>query len=83
MATRIVVPMSPAEGEAYGRSTQFFVQESYDEILERMAPLTPPTSALEHRMTLTFTLTNGNRLYLHPKDIMWIEENAEEPDDSY
>lgn len=71
--TKILVPIQ--EHDEVG-SKNVYVVESYDEVIEKIQPLAPPTSALEHRTQFQYTLPDGRRVWIPPMSIAYVEENV-------
>jgi hypothetical protein len=82
MTTKLVIPITPEDTEGM-RSKAFFVQESYDEAIEKIHPLQPAASSLEHRQQLQWRLTDGRRVLIQPGSIAWVEEDPETDDVGY
>ena len=57
-----------------GHSRTFEVAVSFDEALDRVEPITRPSSSLEQRQLSIWPLVEGGRLYCPPSGIQWIEE---------
>lgn len=57
-----------------GHSRTFEVAVSFDEALDRVEPITRPSSSLEQRQLSIWPLTDGGRLYCPPSAVVWIEE---------
>lgn len=75
-ATRLVIPVAPVTGD--GQSTEIFVKESYDDVINKLLPLTQPSSALEARALRHYEKADGTgRVWLEPHAVHIVEENAE------
>lgn len=72
--TRITIPIGRHDGTG---SFSAIVREDFDEVLERVAPMTQPSSALEHRARSVYIDLAGNRMYAPPQAIALVEENVE------
>jgi hypothetical protein len=73
VTVRIVMPVQKHDGEG---SAAFTVSESFDECLDHVAPISPPSSALEHRQNCIFTdAESGDRIYIDPRHVAYMEEN--------
>ena len=57
-----------------GHSRTFEVALSFDEALDRLEPITRPSSTLEQRQLAVWPLVDGRRLYCSPSAIVWLEE---------
>lgn len=76
MATRIATTVS---SETDAGATKFFdVSEGLEEIMEKLVPVNPPTSALAQREAMTFTKSDGSgRVFIQTSMLSWIEENVD------
>ncbi len=70
MATRIVLPIRSIEGAG---SAAFDVQETFQEVIDKLAPKEQPTPEEVHA-NLTFTMTNGKRIFMIPPERAWWAE---------
>lgn len=75
MATRICTNIQKTDGTG---SQDFLVKEDFDEVLNRIAPLTAPAPQLEIRQLIVWELEDGGRLYCHPQNVIWAEEDGQE-----
>lgn len=74
MATRIDVGHMYSDGPV-----SYLVTEDFDTVLERVAPINPPTSHLEHRGAFIFTGHNtGGRVFVNSQPIAVIEDAEDE-----
>jgi uncharacterized protein YlzI (FlbEa/FlbD family) len=56
----------------------FVVQEDFDEVIDRIYPINAPSSAIESRGSMIYTLEEGRRLLISPNAVQSIEENPED-----
>lgn len=75
MTTRLLLTCLGPSGE---EPASHVVTETFDEVLEKIWPLTSPSTALEGRAKHIYTKTNGARVAIHPNLIGTIEEHMEE-----
>lgn len=79
MATLIVLTIQGPRGD--DGSMGVFVEESFEDCLNKRAPITEPSSALEFRANCTYTKANGTgQVFIPPQIIGPMVEN-EEPED--
>lgn len=72
MTTRLTTHISgPNE---HGVSWQIDVVEDWDTIFNRVFPITPPASSLEHRENMWYTKVDGGRIAIVPGNIYCFEE---------
>lgn len=60
-----------------GKSKQVELADDFDTVFDRIAPLTMPSSNLEHRTKMLHTLTDGRRIAIQPMLIAVIEEGEQ------
>jgi hypothetical protein len=77
MATKLTLTIA---GDEAGVSKTVFVGEDFDEVLERLMPITSPSSQLEHRTAMVYHSVDGRRILLNPNLIGPVEENVD-PDE--
>jgi hypothetical protein len=59
-------------------SWRVLVQETFEEVLEHVSPLTPPSSSLEARTRLTYTAPDGRPLMIRPDTVVHVEGGVED-----
>lgn len=80
MATRIVLATPPAQGDGHDgiANMSVLVAEDFDTVLDRVFPLNPATSSLEHRNNILFTRPDGRRVIVQTQACVRIDEEADE-----
>jgi hypothetical protein len=72
VATALILDMGdPETAHPY----RVIVKESFDEVYNRVAPISPPTSSLEARSNFVYTLDDDRRIFIAPGRIAFIEED--------
>lgn len=77
MYTKITLNTS---GDEPGVGATFWVQESYDDVFDKIYPETPARSALEARQNFMYTKHDGTRVAIHHSNVVTFEEVTEVPD---
>lgn len=76
MTTRLTLTIAGSES---GIGKTIDVSESYDEVLNKVVPISPPSSAEGHQINFTYNKADGSgRVLVHPNLIGTAEENPEE-----
>lgn len=57
------------------------VEEDFDTVFGRIAPVTPPSSSLEARNNIVYTDLAGNRVIIPVQAVALVRENAEALDE--
>lgn len=71
--TRIIMQYySPDDA---GHVHTFIVQEDFDTVLNKISPLSAPSSTVEGRGNCVFTQESGDRVFVLPQHVFGIEEN--------
>lgn len=71
MATKLILAIQDPEGDS---SAVIKVEETFDEVLDHIMPISQPSSSLEMRQCVTYITTEGNRVMVNSHHIMWAEE---------
>lgn len=50
------------------------VQGTFDEVIDQIFPMNPPTSTLAQRVNFTYTREDGKRIMIHNNLITWVLE---------
>jgi hypothetical protein len=74
MATRIITNFLSAKGDG---AFEVVVQESFENVLDRVAPTQPHASALAYRTTTVYTKLDGDQCYIPPSYVVYVGENEE------
>lgn len=69
----IIITNVPAE-EGEG-PRPLVVSETFDEVVDKIAPLANPSSALEHRSLCIYTDEDGNRIWCPPAYVAMVYEH--------
>lgn len=72
-ALTLTVGGEPGSGEP-GHSRTFEVGVSYEEALDRLVPISQPSSSLQARELMTWPLVDGGRLWVPSQHVAWVEE---------
>lgn len=75
MPTRLALPVSEHTDD-HGLQT-FVVDHSFEEVLNRIAPIQAPTSSEESRGGCIYRLLDGRRVFITPQSVAWFEEDPE------
>jgi len=79
MATRLVLNMQGPEDEG---GHQFIVNDSFDEVIEKIMPVAHPTqSALDERQRCLYTGTDGRRIFCPPHYAAFAESDYDDEED--
>ena len=74
MVTLLVLSTPTLAGEP-GTCQGIVVEESYDQVLNKIIPVHPPTNPLEAQDKVTYHDENGNRIMIQPAVIVSAQEN--------
>ncbi len=77
MWTKLTLAVHSEENNEKHR--QVWVTESYDAVVDKCYPITPPSSNLQAREQQQFTLHTGLRFCIPTHAILTFEETNEEP----
>lgn len=76
MSTKLTLTIAGDKGE--GKPKVLYVTESFDEAMEKILPLTPPSSSLESRGQCIWQGTDGRRYLCSSHYIATAEEDTDE-----
>jgi hypothetical protein len=76
MATRVTLGIQ-MRGQGDG-SGQVLLSDDFDTVFNRIAPVSPPSSALEARQNLVHQTTDGKRMLIFPQHVVLVEEEADD-----
>lgn len=75
MTTKLIMPFQDSDT---GASKIVYVVEDFDAVMNKLNPLSPPSSSLEHRELFQYHLVDGRRIWAPPGNVAYAEENCEE-----
>jgi hypothetical protein len=76
MASKLTLTIA---GQDAGQSAELMVTEEFDQVIEHIAPIVQPQTAMAVREMCTYNKADGTgRLWIPPPIIGFVEENAEE-----
>lgn len=77
MATGLVTTLGRPDGRI-GATWVIAVEETFDDVMDKLQPLQPAFSPELNRANMTYTTSAGGRMLINPNAIHFVIENVDE-----